>query len=157
MAPTNSIGNLTDESPQHLLGHLKIENRPAANRPMNFDAARFAAQQFQSLVSHANYLAVVAINRYHRRLVQQDASVGLINEGVDSSQIDSELVLEKLLDKLHGDGSSSKTGRVQGSKGHFRAATRMPDQRAIVVRGIVLEVTKSESRGVSRGRMTSVR
>jgi hypothetical protein len=40
----------------------------------------------------------------------------LIDECVDCAQIDSELIPEKLLDKLHGDGSSSKIGRVDGSE-----------------------------------------
>jgi hypothetical protein len=40
----------------------------------------------------------------------------LIDERVDSTQIYSELVLEKLLNELHGDSSSSKIGRVKGNE-----------------------------------------
>src|ERR1043166_5391581 len=66
-------------------------------------------------MAHGNHLAVVAIERHHRRLVQKDAAIGLIDEGVNGAEIDGELVLEKLLNKLHGDGSSSRlAGSVQG-------------------------------------------
>src|ERR1043165_2556941 len=66
-------------------------------------------------MADGNHLAVVAIERHRRRLVQKDAAIGLIDEGVNGAEIDGELVLEKLLDKLHGDGSSSRlAGSVQG-------------------------------------------
>jgi hypothetical protein len=53
----------------------------------------------------------------------------LIDESVDSAQIDSEFVLEKLLDELHGDGSSSKLAGSKEASNYFRAATRMPERK----------------------------
>src|SRR5215213_3181912 len=109
MAPAKSVRHLADERTQHLLRDVEIENGPRSNRSMNFDATRFAAEKFHCLMAHANNFPIVAIDRHNRRFVQEDASVGLIDEGVDSTKIDGEFVLEKLLDELHGDGSSSKS------------------------------------------------
>src|ERR1051325_989271 len=115
MAPANSVGHLADERSQHFLRDFEVENRATADGPVHFDAARLAAEQLQCFMAHANHRAVVAIDRHHRWLVQQNAVVRLIDEGVDSPEIDRELVLKKLLNKLHSDGSSSRlAGSVQG-------------------------------------------
>jgi hypothetical protein len=75
---------------------------------MNFDTSRFATEQFQCLVTYGNNLAIVTIDSDDGRFVQENSPARLIDEGVDSTQVDGKLVLEKFLNKLHGDGSSSK-------------------------------------------------
>src|SRR5919205_2239343 len=65
MAPANSVGNLANERPHHLLRDFEIENRAAADRTMYFDAARLAAEKFLRLVANRNDLAVIAIDRHY--------------------------------------------------------------------------------------------
>jgi hypothetical protein len=75
---------------------------------MDLEAAWLATEKFYRLVAHADDFAIVAIGCNNRWLVEENSFAGLINESVDCAQIYSELVVEKLLDELHGDGSSSK-------------------------------------------------
>jgi hypothetical protein len=75
---------------------------------MDLKAAWLATEKFHRLMAHADDFAIVAINCDNRWLVEENSFSRLINESVDCAQIDSQLVLEKLLDVLHGDGSSSK-------------------------------------------------
>ena len=93
---------------QHFLRDFEIENRAGADWSMDLDISRLTAEKFQCFVAYTNDVAVVAIDRDHRRLVEQYSPVWLIDEGVDGPKIDCELVFKKLLDKLHGDGSSSE-------------------------------------------------
>src|SRR4026208_515931 len=88
-------------------------------------------------MSHRHDLTVVTIDRDDRRLVQQNSLVGLVDEGVDSAQIDSKLVLEELLNELHGDGSSSKLAGLMGASSHSQMATRMPDTKNLFSPGEV--------------------
>jgi hypothetical protein len=67
----------------------------------------------------------------------------LIDEGVDGTEIDGELVLEKLLDELHGDGSSSKLAGSTEAGGYFRAATRMPERKNEFVGGCLRSYKES--------------
>jgi hypothetical protein len=86
------------------------------NWPVHFNPTRLTAQKLECLVTHTNDFAVVAIERYNGRLVQKNSLAGLIDECVDSAQIYSQLISEKLLNKPHGDGSSSRIGRFYGSE-----------------------------------------
>src|SRR5215216_6751083 len=107
MTEPKTVSHLADQSAQHFLRDLKIDNVAATNRPVHFNATRLAAQKLQRLVANANDLAIIAIERHNRRLVQDDPFAGLIDECVDCAQIYSKLIPEKFFDKLHGDGSSS--------------------------------------------------
>jgi len=109
---------------------------------MNFHPARFAAEKFHRLMANANDFSIVTIDRHNGRLVQKNSSVRLIDEGVDSTQIDSEFVFEKLLNELHGDGSSSKLAGFREASYHSRAATRMPETTSVSYSGDVLENNK---------------
>src|ERR1051325_2985370 len=158
MAPANSVGHLADERSQHLLRDFEIVNRAAADGPVHFDAARLAAEQLQRFMAHGNHRAVVAIDCHHRRLVQKNAAVWLIDEGVDSPEIDGELVLKKLFDELHGDGSSSRlAGSVQGRVTTFEWQLVCLNKERLSARGMSLEVTKDQCGEDSSWRMTSVR
>src|SRR5689334_11286506 len=111
MTKANAIGYLADKRAQHFACDFEVVNRSAMDWPVYFNSARLAAQQLECLVTNADDLAVVAIERHHGRLVQKDSFAGLIDECVDGAQIYSQLISEKLLDKPHGDGSSSRIGR----------------------------------------------
>jgi hypothetical protein len=67
----------------------------------------------------------------------------LIDECVDGAQIDSELILEKLLNKLHGDGSSSVLAGSMESSKTFQGATRMPDYSNSLLWGMSFEITNN--------------
>jgi hypothetical protein len=68
----------------------------------------------------------------------------LINECVDSAQINGEFVLEKLLDELHGDGSSSKIGRVHGSEWSLPSSNSYASSEKTFVWGMCLKIIKSD-------------
>jgi hypothetical protein len=94
-------------------------------------------------VTNADDLAIVAIERDNRRLVQEDPFAGLIDECVDGAQIYSELVPEKLLKKFHGDGSSSKlAGITEASGPHSVRQLVCLNKRAFLSWGMSVERIK---------------
>jgi hypothetical protein len=68
----------------------------------------------------------------------------LIDESVDSTKIDCEFVLEKLLDELHGDSSSSKIGRVHGSEWSLPSSNSYASSEKTFVWGMCLKIIKSD-------------
>jgi hypothetical protein len=80
---------------------------------MNFDTAWLTAEKLHRLMADTNDLAIVAIDGNDGRLVQEDSPVGLIDEGVNSTQIDGQFVLKELLNELHGDDVLLQIGRAQ--------------------------------------------
>jgi hypothetical protein len=112
---------------------------------MDFQSAWLATKKFDRLVAHADDFAIVTIDCNNRWFVEENSFARLINESVDCAQIDSELVIEKLLNELHGDGSSSNNGRAQGSElMNFRAANCMPERKSGCLRGMSLEVLEKQ-------------
>jgi hypothetical protein len=109
---------------------------------MHFNAARLTAQEFECFVTNGNDLTIVAIERHNGGLVHKNSFAGLIDECVDCAQIYSELISEKLFDKLHGDGSSSKLAGPTVRVIAFRAATRMPERQSVCVLGDVFGMIK---------------
>ena len=75
---------------------------------MYLESTWLAAQEFHRLMAHTDDFTIVAIDCDNRWLVEENSFARLIDESVDGAQIDSELVVEKLLNELHGDDSSSK-------------------------------------------------
>jgi hypothetical protein len=101
-------------------------------------------------MTDGNDLAIVTIDGDYRWLVQHYTAVGPIDQCIDSPQIDSELVSEKLFDELHGDGSSSKLAGFQEASISFRRQLVCLNERLINRRGIFFEVGKTYFRRLSR-------
>src|SRR5215213_3188328 len=64
MTEAKAVSHLAYKLAQHFLRDFEVENGAATNWPVHFDTARLAAQKLDCLVSHADDLAVVAVERY---------------------------------------------------------------------------------------------
>src|SRR5437868_1682981 len=96
-----AVMHAVDESGEHLFGHCKIINRAAANRAIDFGITRLASQKFVRFRSDGEDLARVFVNRYRRWLVQNDASVRRVDERVHCSEINCQIVCEKVAENSH--------------------------------------------------------
>jgi len=87
--------DLLDEVAQHPLGHVEVGDDPIFERTHRDDVARGAADHAFSLDAHRDNLAVVGIERHHRRLVQHDAAAAHVDQCVRSTEIDRHVTAEE--------------------------------------------------------------
>ena len=87
--------HLLDEITQHPLGHVEVGNDPVLERTHRHDVARGAADHAFSLGAHGDDLAVVRIERDHRRFVQHDAASTHVDQRVRSAEIDRHVTAEE--------------------------------------------------------------
>src|ERR1043166_10017005 len=102
-----------------------------------------------------DYLAVISIDCHHRRLVQDYAAVGLIDERVDGTQIYSYFVLEKFLDELHDVPPPRVEGKQEAGDLSFERQLVCPNERSVHGWGIDRKSTRPNSSHVSEARMPS--
>ena len=83
--------HLVDEVVQHLLGDIEVRDDPVAQRPDGDDVARRPAHHLLGLRADGQHPLGSAVNGDHRRLVDHDAAVAHVNQGVGSPQVDADV------------------------------------------------------------------
>ena len=64
MTEAKTVSHLSDKRPQHFPRDFEVVDGAAANWPVYFDTTRLAAKKLECLVTNANDLAIVAIERH---------------------------------------------------------------------------------------------
>src|SRR4029079_11953285 len=111
MSPSIPISDTLQKRTHHFVSRFKIEDRPRANWSMHVDTAWLTPQELKSLMPNGHNCSVVSIDSDNRRLVQQYPFVGVIDKCVGGSEVNSQFMLEKLFNKLHGNIFLLQTGR----------------------------------------------
>src|SRR6185436_2491291 len=92
----------TDQFAKELLRDLKIINRPASNRPVNFCVVWLATQKFECLRAYRKNLTAVFMNRHDRWFVQNDAVRWRIDQRIDGAQVNRQVLAEETAKNIHG-------------------------------------------------------
>src|SRR5207248_8510578 len=99
-----------------------------SNRPVHLSIIGLATKQFQRAGAHGQNFATVFVNRQNGRFVQNDALFRRVNDCVNGTQIDCQVIGEKATKNIH-DGlplTSSCSARKLTACITFRMSNRDP-------------------------------
>ena len=112
-APLAAV-RLVDEMLEHMFGDIEVGDDPVAKRADRADRLRsLAHHQFGVAADRAHLWRAIAIfHRHHRRLVEDDALVAQIDDGVGGAEIDGDVTRREIehSGKAH-DGFLADDGR----------------------------------------------
>ena len=98
-----------EQQPDHPLRDLEVGDRAAAQRPHRDDVARRAADHLPRLLTHREHVLRAAVERDHRRLVEDDPLRARVDERVRRTEVDREIA-------SHGAGLYSAGRRRRGRR-----------------------------------------
>ena len=80
-----------EEQPDHALRDIEVGDRTTAQRTHRDDVARSAADHLPRFLAHRQHVLRAAVERDHRRLVEDDAARARIHQRVRRTEIDREI------------------------------------------------------------------
>jgi len=86
-----TLVHLLDEVPEHLLADLEVRDHAILQRTDRLDVARCAANHFLGLHADRQRRPVDGVDRYHGRLVEDDALATHVHQRVGSAKVDRKI------------------------------------------------------------------